>query len=57
MSCSTGMDASYLNKPAINFIPSYLNTYLNNPIKEFKISSIYKEEVQNITDLVLKKNH
>jgi len=41
MSCSTGMDASYLN----------------NPIKEFKISSIYKEEVQNITDLVLKKNH
>jgi len=51
------MDASYLNKPAINFIPSYLNTYLNNPIKEFKISSIYKEEVQNITDLVLKKNH
>jgi len=128
MSCSSGIEASYLNKPAINFIPSYLNTYvenilsfelnkkifsvndlvsqvelllsnkdyykteftkekksispsdiiakdlencctkwnenfslkkdntyLQNPLKEFKISTIYKEEVQNIIDLVLKE--
>lgn len=126
MSCSTGLEASYLNKPAINFIPSYLktyvenilsfevnkkifsvndlvsqvelflsnkdyyktefkmesvspsdiiakdlencctkwnekfrlkidNTYLNNPLKNFKIKKIYKEEVQNIIDLVLKE--
>jgi surface carbohydrate biosynthesis protein len=126
MSCTTGLEASYLNKPAINFIPSYLktyvenilsfevnkkiftvndlvsqvelflsnkdyyktefkkesippsdiiakdlencctkwnekfrlkidNTYLNNPLKNFKIGKIYKEEVQNIIDLVLKE--
>ena len=126
MSCTTGMEANYLNKPAINFIPSYLNTYVENilsfevnkkifsvnelvsqvelflgnkdhyktefkketippsdiiaedlencctkwnenfrlkinntyegnPLKNYKIGKIYKEEVQNIIDLVLKE--
>ena len=126
MSCTTGMEANYLNKPAINFIPSYLNTYVenilsfevnkkifsvnelvsqvelflgnkdhyktefkketippsdiiaedlencctkwnenfrlkisntdvNNPLKNYKVGKIYKEEVQNIIDLVLKE--
>ena len=126
MSCTTGLEAVYLNKPAINFIPSYLktyvenilsfevnknvfsindlvsqvelflsnkdyykaefkkesippsdiiakdlenscikwnekfriklnNTYLNNPLKNLKIRTIYKEEVQNIINLVLKE--
>jgi surface carbohydrate biosynthesis protein len=126
MSCTTGMEANYLNKQAINFIPSYLNTYVENilsfevnkkifsvnelvsqvelflgnkdhyktefkketippsdiiaediencctkwnenfrlkinntyvenPLKNYKIGKIYKEEVQNIIDLVLKE--
>ena len=126
MSCTTGMEANYLNKPAINFIPSYLNTYVENilsfevnkkifsvnelvsqvelflgnkdhyktefkketippsdiiaedlencctkwnenfrlkinntyvenPLKNYKVGKIYKEEVQNIIDLVLKE--
>ena len=33
MSCTTGMEANYLNKPAINFIPSYLNTYVENILR------------------------
>jgi surface carbohydrate biosynthesis protein len=126
-SCTTGLEAVYLSKPAINFIPSYLKiyvenilsfevnknvfsindlvsqvelflsnkdyyktefkkdsippsdiiakdlenscikwnekfkiklntTYLNNPLKNLKIGTIYKEEVQNIINLVLKEN-
>lgn len=133
MSCTTGLEAVYLNKPAINFIPSYFkkyvenilsfevnkkvfsindlvsqvelflsnkdyyktefkkdsippsdiitkdlenccskwnekfgiklnSTFLNNPLKNLKIGTIYKEEVQNIINLVqkeksLKKNY
>jgi surface carbohydrate biosynthesis protein len=126
-SCTTGLEAVYLSKPAINFIPSYLKiyvenilsfevnknvfsindlvsqvelflsnkdyyktefkkdsippsdiiakdlenscikwnekfkiklntTYLNYPLKNLKIGTIYKEEVQNIINLVLKEN-
>jgi len=46
-SCTTGMEASYLNKPAINFIPSYLKWFVEN-----FISFDLNKNIFSVNDLV-----
>jgi len=46
-SCTTGMEAYYLNKPAINFIPSYFKSF-----NEIFISFDLNKKIFSVNDLV-----
>jgi len=46
-SCTTGMEAHYLNKPAINFIPSYLKNMIEN-----NLSFNLNKKIFSVNDLI-----